>query len=187
MGAMRIDDLYRFAEVPSDYGLIALVWREGSGSPVQRIFLSSGESETRAGAFPRARPGSNGAIDSLRRDMQRFLAGEPVTLDVGLCDLGRCNPFQRRVLLAEHAIPRGRVSTYGRIARHIGAPGAARAVGTALARNPFPIVVPCHRAVRANGALGGFRGGLDMKRRLLEGEGVLFEANGKALMERVHY
>jgi len=91
------------------------------------------------------------------------------------------------VLLAEHAIPRGLVSTYGRIARHIGAPGAARAVGTALAQNPFPIIVPCHRAVRVNGALGGFRGGLDMKRKLLEGEGVLFGANGRVSMGHVHY
>jgi methylated-DNA-[protein]-cysteine S-methyltransferase len=187
MGAVRRDDRYRFVEVPSAYGVIVLVWREGGESPVQRIFLSSGESETRAGAFPRAEPGSNSAIDSLRRDMERFLSGEPVVLDVRLCDLGRCNSFQRRVLLAEHAIPRGLVSTYGRIARHIGAPGAARAVGTALARNPFPIVVPCHRAVRANGALGGFRGGLDMKRRLLEGEGVPFEENGRVSMEHVYY
>lgn len=184
---MRRDDRYRFVTIPSGYGEIVLVWREGSESPVQRIFLSSGEGEARTGAFPRARAGSNSVIDSLRRDMERFLAGEPVTLDVRLCDLGRCNPFQRRVLLAEHAIPRGLVSTYGRIARHIGAPGAARAVGTALARNPFPLVVPCHRAVRANGSLGGFRGGLDMKRRLLESEGVLFGANGRVSMERVHY
>ena len=147
---MRRDDRYRFVEIPSDYGVIVMVWREGSDSPVQRIFLSSGESETRSVAFPRARPGSKCAIDSLRHDMEMFLSGKPVTLDVRLCDLERCNPFQRRVLLAEHAIPRGRVSTYGRIARHIGAPGAARAVGTALARNPFPLVVPCHRAVRAN-------------------------------------
>jgi methylated-DNA-[protein]-cysteine S-methyltransferase len=181
------DDGYRFVEILSGYGTIILVWREGVERPVQRIFLSSGESETAAEAFPRARSGSNPAIDSLRSDMERFLAGEPVTLDAGLCDLEQCNPFQRRVLLAEHAIPRGWVSTYGKIARHIGAPGAARAVGTALGRNPFPIVVPCHRAVRANGALGGFRGGLGMKRRLLEGEGVRFDAKGRVYMERVHY
>ena len=187
MGQMRRDDRYHFTEVSSGYGVIVLVWRGGSGSPVRRIFLPSGEGKTYAEAFPGARPGSNVVIDSLRWDMERFLAGEPVILDVRLCDLGACNPFQRRVLLAEHAIPRGWISTYGRIAGHIGAPRAARAVGTALARNPFPIIVPCHRAVRANGALGGFRGGLEMKRRLLEGEGICFEANGRVSMERIHY
>ena len=178
---------YRLVEVPSRYGVIVLVWLDGAERPVKRIFLASGESETPARAFPGARPGSNRAIDALRRDMERFLAGRPVTLDVELCDLDACNPFQRRVLLAEHAIPRGWVSTYGRIAEHIGAPRAARAVGTALGRNPFPIVVPCHRVVRANGAPGGFRGGLEMKRRLLEGEGIRFDANGRVSMEKIHY
>jgi methylated-DNA-[protein]-cysteine S-methyltransferase len=187
MGWMTRDDLYRFTEVSSVYGLIVLVWEEGGDGLVKRIFLPSGEGETHAEAFPGVKRGTNGAIDSLRRDMERFLSGEQVTLDVRLCDMDRCNRFQRRVLLAEHGIPRGWVSTYGRIADHIGAPRAARAAGTALSRNPFPIVVPCHRAVRANGALGGFRGGLEMKRRLLEGEGVDFRANGMVSMERVHY
>jgi methylated-DNA-[protein]-cysteine S-methyltransferase len=187
IGSMVEEVRYRLTEVPSEYGLIVLVWREGNGAPVKRIFLASGEAESCVEAFPGAERGTSARIDALRRDMERFLAGEPVTLDVGLCDLEICYPFQRRVLLAEHAIPRGWVSTYGRIARQVGAPGAARAVGSALARNPFPLVVPCHRAVRANGALGGFRGGLDMKRRLLEGEGVLFRANGTVSMERVHY
>lgn len=187
MRSMGEDVRYRFTEVSSRYGVIALAWAEGNGPPVKRVFLPSGEGETCAEAFPGVERGTNAVIDALRRDMERFLAGGPVTLDVGLCDLGACYPFQRRVLLAEHAIPRGWISTYGRIAVHIGAPRAARAVGTALARNPFPIVVPCHRAVRANGALGGFRGGLGMKRMLLEGEGIVFGKNGRVSMDRVHY
>lgn len=97
-----------------------------------------------------------------------------------------CGEFQRRVLLAEYGIPRGWVSTYGRIARHIGSPGAARAVGTALAENPFPIIIPCHRAVRADGTLGGYQGGKEMKRALLEMEGVEFKGAGVS-MERVYY
>ena len=187
MGCMVDEDRYRFTDVPSKYGEIVIVWRDGGSAPVKRIYLATGEEETCAEAFPGAERGTNALIDSLRRDMGLFLAGEPVTLDVGLCDLGRCYPFQRRVLLAEHGIPRGWVSTYGRVASHIGAHRAARAVGTALGRNPFPIVVPCHRAVRSTGALGGFRGGLEMKRRLLEGEGVVFRENGMVSMERVHY
>ena len=79
------------------------------------------------------------------------------------------------------------MSTYGRIARSLGMPNAARAVGTALSRNPFPIIIPCHRAIRSNGELGGFRGGLEMKRALLELEGVEFSATGKVLTGRFYY
>ncbi len=102
-------------------------------------------------------------------------------------DLGRCRPFQRRVLLAEHSIPRGSVSTYGRIARRIGRPGSARAVGRALSLNPFPIVIPCHRALRSDLSLGGYQGGLAMKRRLLEMEGVVFDKAGRAVGAHLHF
>jgi methylated-DNA-[protein]-cysteine S-methyltransferase len=89
-------------------------------------------------------------------------------------DLSPLTPFQQRVLQATAAIPRGQVRTYGQIAAAIGAPGAARAVGTALARNPVPIIIPCHRVVRAGGRLGNYgAGGESMKRRLLDREGAL--------------
>jgi methylated-DNA-[protein]-cysteine S-methyltransferase len=82
--------------------------------------------------------------------------------------------FRRRVYAATREIPVGRTATYGEIARRIGDPGAARAVGAALGANPFPIVVPCHRVLAASGALHGFSapGGIDTKRRMLEIERV---------------
>lgn len=83
-------------------------------------------------------------------------------------------PFRRAVWLACAEIPRGEVRTYGWIARRIGKPGAARAVGAALGANPFAPIVPCHRVVRSDGGLGGYsgRGGLATKRRLLAKEGA---------------
>ncbi|MBN1135480.1 MAG: MGMT family protein [Anaerolineae bacterium] len=96
-------------------------------------------------------------------------------------------PFQRRVLLAEYQIPRGWVSTYGRIATSLGSPGAARAVGNALAHNPFPILIPCHRAIQSGGRLGGFQGGVELKRALLELEGVEFSPTGQVVTDRVYY
>ena len=89
-------------------------------------------------------------------------------------DLSRVGPFQRRVLEQLRRIPRGEVRTYRDIAREIGHPGATRAVGTACARNPVPLVIPCHRVVRSDGGLGGYslRGGAALKRRLLAGEGA---------------
>lgn len=92
----------------------------------------------------------------------------------GPVDLSLVGPFQRRVLEQLRRIPRGEVRTYRQIAREIGQPGATRAVGTACARNPIPLIVPCHRVVRSDGGLGGYslRGGIALKQRLLETEGV---------------
>jgi methylated-DNA-[protein]-cysteine S-methyltransferase len=90
------------------------------------------------------------------------------------------------VLLAEYGIPRGYVSTYRRIAEHVGSPGGSRAVGGALSGNPFPIIIPCHRAVRSDGGLGGYQGGLEMKKRLLAMEGVGLTRN-KVNMKLVYY
>jgi len=93
----------------------------------------------------------------------------------GPVDLARAGPFEREVLQALLRIPAGQVRTYGEIARALGDPGAARAVGAACARNPLPLLIPCHRVVRSDGGLGGYslRGGVELKRRLLEGEGAL--------------
>ena len=133
------------------------------------------------------RPLSNPTIEVLTEQIGSFLKGEAVDFEVRLVDLGECSEFQRSVLLAEHKIPRGWVSTYGRIARSLGLPKAARAVGTALSRNPVPIIIPCHRAIRSNGEVGGFRGGLNMKRALLELEGVEFSTTGRVLTDRFYY
>ena len=77
-------------------------------------------------------------------------------------------PFQRRVWEALRRIPRGETRTYSEIARQIGAPAAVRAVGSACGANPVALVVPCHRAVRTDGGLGGYAWGLTVKRRLLK-------------------
>ena len=74
--------------------------------------------------------------------------------------------FQRKVLLETCRIPKGKTITYGELARRMGRAGAARAVGNALAKNPFPIVVPCHRVVAKDG-IGGYSGGVGMKKKLL--------------------
>jgi methylated-DNA-[protein]-cysteine S-methyltransferase len=106
--------------------------------------------------------------------MVAVMAGEVRDLrDVPLDERG-IDEFRRSVYAATRQIPPGGTRTYGEIARAIGQPDAARDVGTALARNPFPIVVPCHRVVAANGALTGFSapGGLATKRRMLELEGA---------------
>ncbi len=93
----------------------------------------------------------------------------------GPVDLQRLGPFEEEVLARLRRIPAGTVRTYQEVARAVGQPGAARAVGAACARNPLPLLIPCHRVVRTDGGLGGYslRGGVALKRRLLEAEGAL--------------
>jgi|SRR6185437_4614532 len=103
-----------------------------------------------------------------------LLDGEPRDLRSIALDERGVDEFRRRVYAATRAVGPGETASYGEIARAIGAPHDARAVGAALARNPFPIVVPCHRVLAADGALHGYSapGGLRTKRRMLEIEGA---------------
>jgi len=165
-------------------------WEAESGPRIRHTYLGRGRMPAEKAIrndFPDAERASCPQIDDLAGRLRRFFEGEPVVFDLQNVALEICCPFRRRVLLAEYGIPRGSVSTYGRIARHLGVPGAGRAVGRALAQNPFPIIIPCHRAVRADGAIGGYQGGPAMKRALLEMEGVEFTSAGKAAMTSVFY
>jgi methylated-DNA-[protein]-cysteine S-methyltransferase len=177
--------------LPSVLGIFSVVWQETEKGPkVQRVFLpreqTSAEKLVQV-TFVDPHPLSCPAITDLGKRIQSFLEGEAVDFGLEVIALERCSEFQGRVLLAEHKIPRGWVSTYGRVARSLGIPGGARAVGGALAHNPFPIIIPCHRAIGSNGELGGFQGGLKMKRALLELEGIEFSPAGKVLMRKVYY
>jgi methylated-DNA-[protein]-cysteine S-methyltransferase len=125
-----------------------------------------------------APPGGGAAMPGFVREairgMTAVLAGEPRDLRDLPLDIDGIDPFRRDVYAAARSIPPGRTATYGETARAIGFPDGARDVGAALSRNPFPIVVPCHRVIAANGALTGFSvaGGLETKRRMLELEGA---------------
>jgi methylated-DNA-[protein]-cysteine S-methyltransferase len=110
-----------------------------------------------------------------------LLEGEPRDLTDVEVDMSIVQPFDRRVLEAARTIPPGETLTYGQLAARIGHPTAAREVGAALGRNPFPIIVPCHRILAANGKSGGFSGtgGVATKLKLLGIErspGPLFDA-----------
>ncbi len=116
---------------------------------------------------------ASGLLAEPIRRLGRYFAGEPDELDLPL-DWSLTSGFNRQVLreLAT-GVPYGTVVGYGELARRVGQPGAAQAVGAAMGFNPLPVVVPCHRVVESDGGLGGFGGGLETKRRLLALEGVL--------------
>ena len=106
------------------------------------------------------------------------LAGQSGALDAVAVAFRGGTAFQRRVWEELRTIPRGATVTYGELAARIGMPGAARAVGAAVARNPVSVVVPCHRVVGADGSLTGYAGGVERKRALLAIEGALSPAGG---------
>lgn len=109
-------------------------------------------------------------LDPLRRELDRYFRGRLRDFDVPI-DWSLAGPFARKVLRRTSRIPYGSVASYGDVAHDVGNPRGARAVGNALGSNPIPVVVPCHRVVRTGGALGGYGGGLDRKRWLLDLEG----------------
>ena len=173
------------------YGPAVIIWRASeSSAKIVRVLLSNpaaSATERVSELYPDTHESSCEEIDSMSSAICRFLEGEPIDFSLGIADLSVCGEFQQRALRAEHAIPRGRVSTYKLIAAHLGVPGGARAVGNALANNPFPLIVPCHRAIRSDYGLGGYQGGLDMKRALLSKEGVAFDRSGRAIWPHFHY
>ena len=113
-----------------------------------------------------------GRLDEVRRELDEYFAGRRRDFELAL-DWQLTAGFVRAVLERTAAIPFGETRTYGEVATAAGSPRAFRAAGRALGANPIPIVVPCHRVLRSGGALGGYGGGLDVKRELLTLEGVL--------------
>lgn len=142
------------AAVANERGLVRLTF--GMSTPEHALAAAGAE---RAGA-------ETGLLAAVRGELERYFEGERVALDLPV-DLDGMTPFRRRVLLAARRIPYGDTRSYGWLAERAGRQGAARAVGQAMARNPVPLVIPCHRVVGTDGRLVGFGGGLGLKRRLL--------------------
>ncbi|HWP67955.1 MAG TPA: MGMT family protein [Rectinemataceae bacterium] len=189
----------RFLIIPSLWGDVAVVWTEGEGASLERIFLSTtGEKGKPAfpdkifAVYPGARKAeSEAGIPAAEGEAVEFirltLDGIPGVFPLEKIPLAKCLPFQRKVLETEHCIPPGAVGTYRDLACACASPAAVRAVGSALSRNPFPLLIPCHRAIRSDGSLGGYQGGLAMKRFLLESEGISFLPNGNVDVKKVLY
>jgi O-6-methylguanine DNA methyltransferase len=111
------------------------------------------------------------ALAEVEEQIGDYLSGKRMGFDLRL-DLRALSPFQRQVLEATLAIPRGQTMSYKALAEDIGAPRSVRAVGGAQASNPIPIVIPCHRVVGSSGKLTGYGGGLHVKQALLQLEGA---------------
>ena len=133
-----------------------------------RVLLPNEAAALRASA---SSPHPDAAAEALaaraEREILQYLAGRRRKFTVPV-DLSAAPAFHAKVLRALARVPYGRTVTYGELAARVGRPHGARAVGQAMARNPVPLVIPCHRVVACGGGLGGYGGGLDLKRRLLD-------------------
>jgi len=167
----------RFAQFATPIGTCAIAWAEGGILAVQL----PGKNETSAMArlhrrFPDGAPaGPPGEIAAVIERITAFLGGTGDGFADLPLDFGQVSAFEAAVYREARAIPAGATATYGAIAARLGDANQARAVGQALGRNPWPIVVPCHRVTGAEGKMGGFSapGGRATKLRLLEIEGAL--------------
>ena len=156
------------AIVPSPLGEILLAAEDGAlcglwfvGQKYEGAGLPAGSGPGSASADP--------ALEKAQAWLASYFAGENPKIDFPLAPRGTA--FQRRVWAALADIPRGETSSYGALAERLGC-GSARAVGSAVGRNPISVLIPCHRVLGANGSLTGYAGGLERKRALLKLEGV---------------
>lgn len=117
----------------------------------------------------------------LKNGILAYLAGEKKIFTEYELDISQGTSFQRQVWKEVKKIAYGHTSSYQRIAQQIGSPNAQRAVGQANAQNPIPLIIPCHRVIRSDGKLGGYGGGVEIKKRLLELEGVNLSGQHSAI------
>lgn len=132
------------------------------------------ESDLKAQSNEPLQRGESARLEEARRQLLDYLAGKRNIFDVPL-DLSQGTAFQRQVWRTLQRVPYGKLRSYQWIAARVGGPQYARAVGNAVGANPLPIVIPCHRIVAHDASLGGFSGGLSMKRKLLGLEGTLIQ------------
>ncbi len=160
-----------YAEFLSSFGPI---WVSGSDAGVTAIVLSPFEvpwiQKDLLKRFPGRLREDAGRMAPVIREINRYLEGSS-TEPALKADLTGFPPFRQRVLTVLQTIPFGEVRSYQWVAAQSGNPRAARAVGGACAANPLPLLIPCHRVIAGDGSLGGFRGGIPLKKRLLALEG----------------
>ncbi len=151
-----------YTTLPTPLGELLLV---GDGQALQGLYLP--EHRRGPAVAPHWRK-DTAAFCSVSEQLAAYFAGELRVFDVPVLTQG--TPFQRRVWDLLGGLPYGGVSSYGSLAAGLGAPGAARAVGAAVARNPISVIVPCHRVIGGQGGLTGYAGGMARKRWLLAHE-----------------
>ena len=177
--------LYKHTIDKSPIGEITIIWRKKPKFQIEEIILSNPNKTS--SQIAREKYEIDGELsvnkkskqlNNVLRQINNYFNEEDYKFSLEYLNLDKLQPFQREVLEAEFNTKKGTVNTYKDIAKSIGSPKAYRAVGTALAKNPYPIIIPCHRTVKWDGTIGGFggfAGGLESKKTLLELDGLMIE------------
>ena len=180
---MLSEKTFYYRLIEAIFGDVGVVWLFERGAPlivcVQLPRKDVPTTEILRENYPDITEGLHTNLGETCEYIGAFLEGTCVNFPMNCVRMDQCRDFQRRVLLETIRIPRGSVTSYGDLAKKISAPGAARAVGSALAKNPFPLIIPCHRVVKSDGSVGQFGGGTEFKKALLRLEGVQIDDRGR--------
>ncbi len=149
-----------FGVVGNDEGLLRTYLPQAGREEIKRQILK---------AFPTARPEKK-PFEAVSKVVLGYFGGKKVDFGGVKVAIDKLRPFAKKVLTSCRGVGFGKVVTYRELAKKIGQPGAARAVGTVMAKNPLPLIIPCHRVIRSDGKLGGFSapGGIKTKKRLID-------------------
>ena len=177
--------LFKHIISSSPIGEIAIIWRKKPKFQIEEIIISNPnqtaseivkekyESEEELHLNKKSKQ-----LNQVLNEINKYFQEKDYKFSLSYLNMDKLKPFQRKVLEVEFKTKKGTVNTYKDIAKEVGSPKAYRAVGTALAKNPFPIIIPCHRTVKADRTIGGFSGfagGLESKKILLELDGLMIQ------------
>ncbi len=159
----------RSYQFDTEFGYCAMAYQENPFRLV-RVFLPCSTKKLLSGKLEGmcvSRKHHPAQVYVIARTIENYFKGRPLSIPWQYFDFSTCTANRINVYREVAKIPRGQVRSYGDIAVRAGMPGASRFIGNCMARNPYPIFIPCHRVIRSDGTLGGFGGGLDLKQKML--------------------
>lgn len=177
--------LYKYIKNYRQIGEITIIWRKKPQFQIEEIILSNPNKISSQIAKEKYEQEGELAINkkskqlnNVLKELDNYFNEKDCKFSLEYLNLDRFTPFQRKVLETEFEIKKGTVNTYKELAKAAGSPKAYRAVGNALSKNPYPIIIPCHRTVKSDRTIGGFGGvaeGLESKKILLELDGLMIQ------------
>lgn len=176
--------LFKHIIPESPIGEITIIWKDEPRFIIEEIFISTPSEKSSSKAFDKyeqneiLEDAKSKELDKFLEELDNYLNEKDYTFSLKYLNLEKLSPFQRKVLIEEFNTKKGTVNSYKHLAKRIDNPKSYRAVGNALSKNPYPIVIPCHRTVKSDRTIGGYAGykeGIETKKTLLEIEGLIIQ------------
>ncbi len=167
--------LFKYIINPSPIGEITIIWRKKPKFQIEEIILSRPD-KRQEDKLPINKKSKQ--LNNVLKELDNYFHEKDARFSLEYLNLEKFTPFQRKVLETEFKTKKGTINTYKDLAKAAGSPKAYRSVGTALSKNPYPIIIPCHRTVKSDRTIGGFGGvaeGLESKKILLELDGLMIQ------------